>query len=345
MVGKLKDVATTCDGVVCRMAMLVLDDVFRATWADRSITLPDAEDTLRSGEFWWHAATEVRDAYPRFLLIGEAYWGTEWQLQQLGFDYTFDKPLLDRLLSDDPASVLAHLRADEDYQRRSLRYLEHRGEVPVASRVNLPRHRAMAVTAASVPGMLLLSEAQLLGHQSLVPLQLARETSEPTDEAVADLYARLMRATDDETFRLGQAIRVDPQAAWPGNTSHEGILARLWVGPHRHFRLVVVNLTADPAQAYVPLHVPEFAAAEIHLEDLVGPSMYVRSGDDLLTNGLYLDLPAHGCHLFRIKRTSATRGRGRPRVPQRTGRGVPLGTRVADQPVGAGAIPAAEGPP
>ena len=90
MTQTLREVATRCDGVVCSMAMLVLDDVFRSTWGSRSVAPVAAEDASPFGEFWWHASSAVRDVYPRFMLIGEAYWGLEWRLQQLGFDYTYD---------------------------------------------------------------------------------------------------------------------------------------------------------------------------------------------------------------------------------------------------------------
>jgi hypothetical protein len=161
--------------------------------------------------------------------------------------------------------------------------------------------------------MMLLTEGQVAGWRSQAWPQIGRDPAGPPDEMVRDLYERLMRATGDEMFRLGQAVRIDLQAAWPGNVTHEGVLARLWVGPHRHFRLVVANLAPRAAQGYVPLMVPEFAGHEVHLEDLLAHHRYDRSGDDLLTRGLYLDLPAYGCHLFRISRTSARRGRGRPR--------------------------------
>jgi len=307
MIAKLRDIATMCDGVVCRMSMLVLDDVFRATWDGRSIEPPDSMGVHQSGEFWWHAAQAVRAAYPHFLLIGEAYWGLEWRLQRLGFDYTFDQPLLERLLDADSASILGHLRADEDYQRRSLRYLEVAGEPPIAARTSFDQHRSMALTAATAPGLFMVTEAQMSGSRSRAPSQIRMEPAEPPDAAIADLYERLMRATGDEVFRLGRGGRIDVQAAWPENTTHEAILARLWVGPHRHFRLIVVNTAPYPAQGYVPLMMPEFVAREVHLKDQLGAETYVRSGDELLTKGLYLDLPAYGCHLFRISRTTPRR--------------------------------------
>ena len=47
-----------------------------------------------------------------FLFVAEAYWDLEWELQQLGFDYCYDKRLYDRLAPRGPGSVRGHLHAD-----------------------------------------------------------------------------------------------------------------------------------------------------------------------------------------------------------------------------------------
>lgn len=314
MTQALREVATRCDGVVCSMAMLVLDDIFRATWGTRSIAPSVAEDASPFGEFWWHASSSVREAYPRFLLIGEAYWGLEWRLQQLGFDYTFDKPLLDRLLTGDASAVAAHLRADDGYQRRSVRMLEERSGPRVAARMAPGQLRATALLAATIPGMFLVRDGQMDGAKADVPVQLRREPDEPPDEGLREFYAKLLLATNDETFRLGQAIRMEPHSAWAGNETHVGIVARLWVGQHRQLRLAVANLTGRPAQGYVPLPLPEFAGKVVQLGDLLDEDVsYIRQGDDLLARGLYLDLPAYGCHLFRITRETSSPAQRRRR--------------------------------
>jgi hypothetical protein len=305
MMQTLRDIATRCDGVVCSMAMLVLDDVFRSTWGDRSVTPTVTDDPSRFGEFWWHASSAVRQAYPRFLLIGEAYWGLEWRLQQLGFDYTYDKPLLDRFLGGDAGEVAGHLRADDGYQRHSVRFLEDRNEPRAASRMAPPQERAAALTTATVPGMLLVADGQTTGARLRAPIQLRREPEEAPNPELEAFYRRLLVATADDTFRTGQAIRLEPTSAWPGNQTHEGIIARLWVGQHKQLRLVVANLTGYPAQAFIPMSLPEFAGKEIRLEDqLEDDVVYDRPGDDLLVRGLYVDLPGYGGHIFRITRSS-----------------------------------------
>ena len=225
MAQALREVATRCDGVVCSMAMLVLEDVFRTTWNGRSIQPSLAEDASPFGEFWWHASSAVHEVYPQFLLIGEAYWGHEYRLQQLGFNYTFDKTLVERLVSGDARSVAGHLRADDGYQRRSVRMLEDRAGPRIAGLMAPEQERAAALVEATLPGMLLVRDGQIQGARADAPIQLRREPDEPPDPVLHDFYCRLLRATDDETFRLGHAIRLEPLSAWEGNASYEGLVA------------------------------------------------------------------------------------------------------------------------
>jgi hypothetical protein len=168
--------------------------------------------------------------------------------------------------------------------------------------------RAAALVVAVVPGMLLVRDGQLDGARAEVPIQLRREPDEPPDQELHDFYCRLLRATDDETFRLGHAIRLEPTPAWSGNATNEAIVARLWVGLRRQLRLAVVNLAGEPAQGFIPLALPEFAGKSVHLEDELAEISYDRPGDDLLVRGLYVDLPAHGHHLFRVTRESTPAG-------------------------------------
>ena len=53
----------------------------------------------------------VKKAHPDFLFIAEAYWDLEWELQQQGFDFCYDKRLYDRLEHDNAENVrLASVR-------------------------------------------------------------------------------------------------------------------------------------------------------------------------------------------------------------------------------------------
>ncbi len=122
----LIDIAAQADGVRCDMAMLMLNDVFARTWGDRAGAAPEQE-------YWTEVIGAVRAAHPDFVFVAEAYWDLEWQLQQLGFDFCYDKRLYDRLLHEDASSVRGHLHADLDYQRRLVRFLENHDEPRAAA--------------------------------------------------------------------------------------------------------------------------------------------------------------------------------------------------------------------
>src|SRR5262249_61010644 len=66
MIGELLKIGGQCDGVRCDMAMLVLPEVFERTWH------------LSSEPFWPRAIQRVREQYPDFCFMAEAYWDLEW---------------------------------------------------------------------------------------------------------------------------------------------------------------------------------------------------------------------------------------------------------------------------
>jgi hypothetical protein len=60
--------------------------------------------------------------------MAEAYWDLEWELQQQGFDYCYDKRLYDRLEKEGAESVRLHLQADMAYQEKLVRFIENHDE-------------------------------------------------------------------------------------------------------------------------------------------------------------------------------------------------------------------------
>ena len=114
-------IAAQCDGVRCDMAMLVFNDIFARTWGHRAGPPP-------AGEFWPSIIDEVRAVHPGFLFVAEAYWDTEWTLQQQGFDLCYDKRLYDRLTHEDAHAVRLHLTAGRDFQDRLIRFTENHDE-------------------------------------------------------------------------------------------------------------------------------------------------------------------------------------------------------------------------
>ncbi len=78
------EIAGQCDGIRCDMAMLALNDIFERTWGARAGVKP-------AGDYWATVIPAIKAKQPEFKFIAEAYWDLEWELQQQGFDYCYDK--------------------------------------------------------------------------------------------------------------------------------------------------------------------------------------------------------------------------------------------------------------
>ena len=74
-------------------------------------------------------------------------------------------------------------------------------------------------------------------------------------------------------------------------------------------RLVAANYADHQSQCYVAMPWRDFDGRTWRLQDLAGPSVYNRRGGDLTWQGLYLDMPAWGYHVFELKQGDRNRGR------------------------------------
>jgi len=289
MTDTLVAAATHGDGLRCDMAMLLLPDVFERTWG-------------RTMEpFWPDALRTVRNEYAGFTFMAEVYWDREYDLQQQGFDATYDKRLYDRLAGD-PGAVLGHLHADDDYQARSARFLENHDEPRAATTFgDGDRHRAAAVVTYLVPGLRFFEDGQREARRIHVPVHLCRAPVEPGRTELLDFYDRLLRVLADPVVHDGDWRLADVSRAWEGNESHERLVTFTWATGQDELRyVVVVNLADTRSQAYVGLPHPSLSGRSVTITDRVGPERYERDGTDLVRNGLFVDVPPWAHTVFEV---------------------------------------------
>ena len=293
----LESIARRCDGVRCDMAMLVLNEVFAKTWAQFPIAA-----TPPAAEFWASAIAAIKQANPGFLFLAEAYGGLEPELQRLGFDYTYDKTLYDRLVARDAMGVQCHLRGLAAKRLAAgAHFLENHDEPRVASILSPVEHRAAALCILGLPGMRFLHDGQLGGARVKTPVQLARCVAEEAQPDIENLYQQLLTTLPGTAVGQGRGALCRPRAAWAGNPTAGNFVVVQWQTSAPEFDLVVVNLASHRSQCYAPLAIEQLAAHNWLMKDLLGPESYQRAGDDLQSQGLYLDLPAHGAQLFHFQ--------------------------------------------
>ncbi len=290
----LADIAGQCDGIRCDMAMLMINRIFDRTWGSRAGPEP-------AQEFWPAVLGELRTRHPDTVMIAEAYWDKEWELQQHGFNFCYDKPLYDRIIGKNAAAVRDHLRADLSYQSRLVRFLENHDEPRIASRLDRDAEQAAAVAIATLPGATLWHEGQFEGRRVRPPLFLSRRPDEPPDLELAEWYRRLLAAVAGHHVRAG-AWRLLQARGWPENQSCANLAAWSWAGDrggHRH--AVMVNLSGQPAEARVRLDWPDLPGRSWQLTDILGHGVFERDGDELASPGLFVDLGPWQFHLLALQ--------------------------------------------
>jgi hypothetical protein len=196
-------------------------------------------------------------------------------------------------------AVRGHLHADLEYQRRLLRFVENHDEPRAATALPGGRGRAAAVTVATLPGATLWHEGQFEGRTVQLPVFLARRPDEEPDEDLRAFYARLVPAA--RAVRRG-AWRLLDTEGWPDNGSFRDVVAWAWSveadGVPHH--VIVVNLSGHASQARVPLPWPALAGSPWVLSDELSGQVFDRDGDELSGPGLFVDLPAWGCHVLAV---------------------------------------------
>ena len=102
------------------------------------------------------------------------------------------------------------------------------------------------------------------------------------------------------TVRDGQWRLLECRPAWDGNWTWDCFLAFGSESASGDRLLVTVNYSPNQSQCYVTLPFPELAGRGVQLKDLLSSATYDRDGNNLLSPGLYLDLPAWNYHVFRL---------------------------------------------
>jgi hypothetical protein len=286
MIQVLQRIAEHCDGVRCDMAMLVLNDIFDRTW----YRIVRARWPQPDREFWPEATRTV----PDLLYLAEVYWDLEWTLQEMGFHYTYDKRLLDRVQGASPAELRAHLAAEAPFRDRLARFLENHDEPRSAAALER-RLPAAATLLATLPGLRFYFDGQLEGRRVRTPVQLGRWVDEPPDERIRDLYRRLLTVSAMPLFHEGEWTLLDVAGA--GDDSFTSLIAYRWRHEDR-LAVMVANVGDGTASGHVSIASELPPKQVFDVRDILADAVYTWERTGLAEHGLYVRLPAGGAHLF-----------------------------------------------
>jgi hypothetical protein len=273
------------------MAMLFTNDAFEKTWTNKAGARPDEE-------FWKETIGKVREKHPDFLFAAEAYWDLEWELQKQGFDFCYDKRLYDRIIHGDAESIRNYLLADINYQNGLIRFLENHDEPRAASILKPERIRAAAVIAATLPGAKLFHYGQFEGRKIRLPVQLGRGPVEPVSKELCSFYGKLLSMLRSTPLHEGEWLLCET-SGWPYNGTYRNLVAWCWSMQDERI-LIVVNHSDRESQGRVRVPWGGLKRRTWILMDVLNDEDYERDGDEMVDQGLFIDLKPYGYHAFRF---------------------------------------------
>ena len=161
---------------------------------------------------------------------------------------------------------------------------------------------------ATLPGATLWHEGQFDGRRVRLPVFLGRRPVEPLDVELRRFHRDLSPRSRPPGCARGEWQALD-RTGWPDNPSYQEIVAWCWRdGDRRH--LVVVNLSAAPAQARVPLPWPDLRGRSWWLLPVLAGVPFERAGDEMVDPGLFVSLEPWGWHVLAFAGRQAKRSLG-----------------------------------
>jgi hypothetical protein len=196
--------------------------------------------------------------------------------------------------------VREHLHAGLDYQDKLARFLENHDEPRTAAAFEPSRHEAGAIITFLSPGLRFFHQGQFEGCRKRISPHLVRSPQEPIDAALQAFYESLLAVLRQPVFRDGGWNLLECVPAWEGNWTSDCFIAWSWQRADGERRLVAVNYADNQSQCYVRLPFPDMAGRTVRMKDMMGPASFDRDGNDLISRGLYLDLPPWSYHVFEM---------------------------------------------
>ncbi|MFX0021571.1 MAG: alpha-amylase family glycosyl hydrolase [Candidatus Hermodarchaeota archaeon] len=293
-ISTLNDIAELCDGVRCDMAMLMTNKVFSKTWGNKAGSIPEKE-------FWEEVIPAVKNKHPNFIFIAEVYWGMEWELQQQGFDFCYDKRLYERLVHENVNAIKDHLKAEWTFQSKLVRFIENHDELRAIDKFGKEKSQAAAIITTTLPGVRLIHDGQMYGYKIKLPVQLGRLPMEEKNSQMLDFYQKLLKAIPSQEFSDPNWSLCEVNPIGSDDNSFSNIISYLWWSDNS-YRLVVVNYSPYYSKAHVRISPFHFDTYKWRFSDLLNDKDYTYKGEDLYKHGLYIELGVWEGHVFKISK-------------------------------------------
>eukprot|EP00928_Gymnodinium_smaydae_P015776 TRINITY_DN1584_c0_g1_i3.p1 TRINITY_DN1584_c0_g1~~TRINITY_DN1584_c0_g1_i3.p1 ORF type:complete len:535 (+),score=103.23 TRINITY_DN1584_c0_g1_i3:65-1669(+) len=295
-------IAARADAIRCDMAMLILNPVIERTWGN---LMRASGFSYPSQEFWSVAIDAARAQFPGTLFMAEAYDynfmspSEKPTLQNLGFDFVYDKDVLDNLNGGNLDAIRGYIRSrSQPFFEKTAHFVENHDEPRSAASLGGQQQAFIgSVVASTLPGLRLFYFGQFDGFSAKLDVQLRRATKQVPNADLHARYTTLLRIISDDVFHTGIWTFV--------NTPREGSAWRVsawrWASADgSKKRLIVVNFSDQAAWAQVQVAdaLGNGGSDMILVKDLLTDAVYQRSASELRGSGLNVGLQPWSASIF-----------------------------------------------
>jgi glycosidase len=290
MKNNLLTVLKYADGARCDMAHLILNDVFGKTWEEELKAWNYQRPTT---EFWEYAFEEVKSKYPNAILLAEVY--DDWQIEllyQLGFTYTYDKALLDKLRGS-PKDVKEYIQEKE--WSHATHFVENHDENRIIANVdgNIEKAKVAGALACTLGGMAFFNHGQWNGYKNKLDVHLRRGASEPINTKVLGYYKRLTDIIKDPAFKSNNYFYIKDIKG----DKADDFIAYIRNDESSYY-LVVINYGESDGCVEVPIYNIE-GSGEIKLREMIDEVEYYRNIDIIKEKGFTVCLDGYHAKIFK----------------------------------------------
>ncbi|MCX8009526.1 MAG: hypothetical protein N3A61_00090, partial [Ignavibacteria bacterium] len=152
------------------------------------------------------------------------------------------------------------------------------------------------------PSMQLIYDGQLEGIKFPHALQLKRLKEENKFYDIYNFYMNLFSAISNSAIKDGYFKFLLPLPAWETSLAHFNFIIYLYENEKLEKDLVVVNFSQYHSQCKVKIESYDLINNDFEIEDRLSEHSYLRSGNEMFHNGLYLDLEPYQAQIFSFKK-------------------------------------------
>jgi len=286
--------ASMSDAIRCDMAYLLLNDLIEQNWGTQ---LSSWGYSRPATEWWSDAITAVKQEYPNIIFLAEVYSPYQPTLQSLGFDYTYDKDLYDKLGNGNLDDIRSWLSTNTiQFITQSAHFISNHDEpraVPYFGSWWIAD--AAALITFTLPGMRFFLMWEFDGFSAKLDVHLRRESTESPVSGVQSFYNTFLPIVTADVFKYGTWTYLTvggADTAWR-------LIAYRWEYNNEK-RLCVINFSDTQGQGTVIVSNAEPVDGNdtIPVTDLLSGTTFYRSASQMRTDGLYVIINSWYAQIF-----------------------------------------------